>query len=337
MIFTVWVTTACNMKCKYCYEGIEKKKDFMTIQTAEAVVEWILNEIKHSDRDYSLIRFHGGEPMLNFKALKRVVELLSAYDEHEFMYEMTTNAYSITEEQIKFLADNGFELSVSIDGKKDVHDSNRILADGSHTFDTVFKNALLIKKYVPRVNVRMTITSTNYTEYFENIKFLVDSGFKEIISAVDIFDQNWTVEKLDELELISKETQNYAVEKKLTDVNVYNPLETKLKRRRCEGGITGANIDPYGNLFPCTYTLQYEQFKFGNIFTGKDLDKLSEFQTLYDTPMPDCIGCGGYDSCTSVRCKFINFVASGDALTPIPVLCNIHNRNTSKYLSGFCQ
>ena len=24
--FSVWITTACNLRCTYCYEGEEKKK-----------------------------------------------------------------------------------------------------------------------------------------------------------------------------------------------------------------------------------------------------------------------------------------------------------------------
>jgi len=51
-MFTIWVTKACNMNCKYCYEGIEKEKEFMTKETADAVMDWIIKTSNLTKKDY---------------------------------------------------------------------------------------------------------------------------------------------------------------------------------------------------------------------------------------------------------------------------------------------
>lgn len=42
MAYTIWVTGACNLKCKYCYEGKEKSQKNMTKEIAEATINFIM-------------------------------------------------------------------------------------------------------------------------------------------------------------------------------------------------------------------------------------------------------------------------------------------------------
>ena len=36
--FAIWVTTKCNMRCSYCYEGNDKDSHFMDKKTADEEV-----------------------------------------------------------------------------------------------------------------------------------------------------------------------------------------------------------------------------------------------------------------------------------------------------------
>ena len=41
MLIGIWVTTGCNLRCKYCYEGTEKKLENMNTEVADKTVKFI--------------------------------------------------------------------------------------------------------------------------------------------------------------------------------------------------------------------------------------------------------------------------------------------------------
>ena len=52
----IWLTTLCNLKCKYCYEkNILKEHKNMTYKIAEEVLEYIEENFKQLDK----VNFHG--------------------------------------------------------------------------------------------------------------------------------------------------------------------------------------------------------------------------------------------------------------------------------------
>lgn len=334
MVFVIWVTEACNMKCRYCYEGIEKNKNFMSADTAERVITWITEQMNERSAEYAQVRFHGGEPLLNFEIVKMIVSELKKHTNIEYSFQLTTNAYHITEEQMRFLGENIDELSVSMDGTSSSHNANRLTVDGSTTFDKVFANAVKMKKNAPQTTVRMTVTPELCGCFAENVIFLIENGFDDIISSVDLFDKSWTDEQLDILEEQCGRIAEYISGNfKDDEINIGYPVYSDVKYRTCSGGIDGFNIDYHGDLFPCTYTVGKTQFKCGDIFNGPDPRKTEEFQMLYRQPVAPCNGCDAYKVCTSIRCKFLNYVLSGDLLTPSPLMCSLNRRSIQHYLS----
>ena len=73
------LTNQCNLSCQYCYEfGEDKvatpegKKKFMDWETARTSVDFLLAE--SAGRNSIHITFFGGETLMNFPLLKRVVD-----------------------------------------------------------------------------------------------------------------------------------------------------------------------------------------------------------------------------------------------------------------------
>ena len=65
----------------------------------------------------------------------------------KYIFTITTNATLLKEEQIKFLAENNFNLVISLDGPAEIQDANRVFADGeSGTFETVMNNLKKVKE-----------------------------------------------------------------------------------------------------------------------------------------------------------------------------------------------
>lgn len=161
--FAIWVTTKCNMRCSYCYEGNDKDSHFMDKKTADETIKFVIEKINKSDM--TIIDFHGGEPLLNFPAIKYIVDKLhNEYRDYKFSFGITTNGTICTPEILEFLSHNfGYSLTVSLDGTKKAHEANRKLSNGRGTYYEALRTAmaLLTDKQRCDVRIRMTVVPNN--------------------------------------------------------------------------------------------------------------------------------------------------------------------------------
>ncbi|MCD6464278.1 radical SAM protein, partial [Candidatus Woesearchaeota archaeon] len=146
------VTEACNFRCKYCiYSGLykgERTHSFksMNLDTALKSLDVLL---PHTS-DLLVVSFYGGEPLLNFNLIKAVTEYLDKNlkgSSKKLVYSLTTNG-SLLARHLDFLIEKEFQIAVSIDGPKALHDSRRLYVNGRKSFDDVYSNIeLLISKH----------------------------------------------------------------------------------------------------------------------------------------------------------------------------------------------
>lgn len=92
MFIGLWVTTACNLKCNYCYEGDDKHNEAMTIETANKVIDFIIQQAKIRNDEKIIVEFHGGEPLLNENIIRYVISKL----EKEFLGQNFQLMFGIT-------------------------------------------------------------------------------------------------------------------------------------------------------------------------------------------------------------------------------------------------
>lgn len=180
------VTQGCNLGCYYCpfaqkndlarYHD-NKMMDFSQVKTA-------LDMICSSSMDSSFISigFYGGEPLLNFKLIKETVK----YAELKFYGKMihftiTTNGTLLTKEMMKFFEDHQFQLVLSLDGPKDINDSNRyFLNKNESVFDIVMNNLEIINNEYPNlfkhIGINMVLDPKNdlwvHRQLFDKYPFL---------------------------------------------------------------------------------------------------------------------------------------------------------------------
>lgn len=62
---------------------------------------------------------------------------------------MTTNGTLLTMDIARFLAENNFEVLISLDGSKNEHNEYRKFANGKGSFDTIMNNLRAIRKELP--------------------------------------------------------------------------------------------------------------------------------------------------------------------------------------------
>lgn len=162
---TLQVTQDCNFRCKYCIYSEEKNKkqrshkhENMAWDTAKRAIDFYQ---EHSiDSKYKSISFYGGEPLLQFDLIRKVVE----YSEGVFagvplLFNMTTNGSLLNEQIVDFLVEHSFHLLVSVDGIKTTHDKNRVFRNGNGTYDIVMSNLNAIEAKHPEFYKGISINS----------------------------------------------------------------------------------------------------------------------------------------------------------------------------------
>lgn len=167
--FIILPTMGCNCRCPYCYEdheavnmsdGVyESIKRFLIIQKNKELSNRQENA-SHSIPWYR-IEYFGGEPLL---CLDKVLEL-SAFAKDlfsdAFIGSMTTNATRLNSEAFEKINAVGIRtFHITLDGPKALHDTRRVFADGSGTFDVIWKNLMYMHQSdLPfEVHLRLHIT-----------------------------------------------------------------------------------------------------------------------------------------------------------------------------------
>jgi uncharacterized protein len=162
------VTNQCNLSCQYCYEfGEDKiatpdgKPKFMEWETAKTSVDYLFAEAQ--GRKSVHITFFGGETLMNFPLLKRVVEYARSRAQElgkVIDFSLTTNATLLTPTIIDYLAQNAVGVTVSMDGPKEMQDKFRIFSNGRGSYDIIRPKVenLLAKHKTRPIAARVTMT-----------------------------------------------------------------------------------------------------------------------------------------------------------------------------------
>ncbi|MCP4219271.1 MAG: radical SAM protein [bacterium] len=151
------LTENCNFRCRYCgYSGIynharqhnDKTMDYDTaIKTVAFFFDLINGPFRRKKSNHFGLGFYGGEPLLQFPLMKRIIEEAEALTEQKELagkfkidYRVTTNGYFLNREMMDFFKDKNVGIDLSIDGPQKEHDKYRKTADGHDTWETVMHN-----------------------------------------------------------------------------------------------------------------------------------------------------------------------------------------------------
>lgn len=308
------LTEACNMRCKYCiysehYPGVKSYSEKeMSIDTALKAVDFYMKihqaKNRHGVYKKAMVSFYGGEPFLKFDVIKAVIEYCKE-KKFDTGFNVTTNGTIMNDDIIKYLIDNEVIVGFSLDGPKDTHDRNRVLANGKPTFEHVFNSIkkLQIEKRNLNVKIPINISVTydmntnleNVVEFIDNNHDLFspyDVIYNQVASySTDYYDNcditNSTLYKsIQKLtyklfnDFTSNNTISYAFK------NLYNSLVVIDYRQRCDneqyrlcypGGKFA--ISPNGEIYLCERVVQ--SCSIGNIKDGISLEKINKLYNDY--------------------------------------------------------
>lgn len=326
MSFTLWITTNCNLNCKYCYEGENKLNKSMDKDIIDRSIDFGIKYFMNKDERLSFA-IHGGEPFLEFETMKYIVKEIKKRYEHlneKPKFLTTTNATILSDEMIEFIVNEMPDITVSIDGTKETHDKMRKFKGGKGSHDIVLKNSLKLLQHLPNMRIRMTFDSDTVNNLFEDIKFLIDNGFKIIVPAPNLFDSRWNDNHVNILEQQMKYIKAHIQGRDDIAVSIVDKNEYRLKGN-CNGGKTSIHIYPDGTLYPCILAGGNNEFCVGNIYEGIDIEKRDKLLNISKEINTQCEGCKLYNYCDGSRCKIINKILTRDYNQASTMRCSIEN------------
>ena len=276
----------CNLACQYCFaeEGeYHGKRALMSYETGKQALDFLI--ANSGNRRNLEVDFFGGEPLLNFDVVKKLVaygrEQEKIHDKH-FRFTLTTNGVLLDDEVMEFANKEMDNVVLSIDGRKEVHDRMRPFRKGDGSYDLIVPKfqKLAESRNQERYYVRGTYTHFN-TDFSKDVLHLADLGFKQIsvepVVAQPTDDYALTEEDLPtlfaEYDALAKEMIRRKKEGKgfqffhfMIDLEggpcVYKRLSG------CGSGTEYLAVTPWGDLYPCHQFVGNEEFLMGDVWSG---------------------------------------------------------------------
>ncbi len=180
--FTVIPTHACNLACKYCYQGHgDILSNTMSDETVRRTIEFIRkNAVNRRKID---LTFYGGESLLFPDILFRVLEEIQSFANNQgadFHVLVVTNGTLFTEDIIKKLSSYNHEVQITLCGPREVHNAIRVDKKGNGTYDTLMDVMELLKNSNMFFRLRIDVSQNSYNAIDTVLEDLEKRGFQGI-------------------------------------------------------------------------------------------------------------------------------------------------------------
>ncbi|MDI6860661.1 MAG: SPASM domain-containing protein [Caldisericia bacterium] len=334
------ISQTCNMKCDYCFVNDGTFGDNESLMDENVSLKAVDFLIENSKTKHIEIDFFGGEPLINWKVVRKTIEYGGKRSKEYgkiLRFSLTTNGVLLDEEKLNFLKENFVSLIISLDGPPEVNNLHRKMKNGSNSFDYVYKNIKNLKNY-EGYYIRGTFTNKT-KDIFENAKFFYENGFKNISLEPVILDkENPLSLKKEDLKELKKEYEKlgeYIYNEKLkgNKLNFYH-FNIDLSNGPCLGkmnfgcgaGVEYLAVDTKGDIYPCHFLKEFKEFKVGNIFDGIDENKKNYFMYLNDINSKEkCKSCWAKYLCGG-GCIAHSYFINSDPLKMPDDFCEIQKK-----------
>ena len=282
LIAELYLTENCNMDCRYCF--VSKSKKVMSLETAKRTVDFIASQ----PYENKIICFFGGEPLLEFNLLMKVVHYANKMGIKRF--NVCTNGTLLNKKIIAYFNANNIVPMLSIDGMQVAHDTERISKIAKGTFKHIEKKFILLRDFykADKIQIQITVTPSNIFYLKESVDYLFNMGMNFDINIVPVVANDyryfWSQEHLNEFRDSIYAISNLFIMayKKGRIFNISHmcctPFRDLLnyfnkghKFKYCFAGTRHLSITVDGNIFPCFYFAGIKnnrRFLLGNIRDG---------------------------------------------------------------------
>lgn len=243
MAFTLFLTSKCNLECKYCFNW---KHDTSFVYEDALRILQIARKKGHK-----YVAITGGEPFLH----PRILDILKYAHELGFWITILTNGTIIDSEIIECLKLlPRTQIRISVDGgNAETHDSIR----GDGTFNRTLANIKLLVQNKIFVGIGLTVYEDNISEIEDVFKIAMETGCVSF-RAIPVLRLNKgkdapipynihikVIEKLIDLSIKYKDHVDLQEFDSVTNI----PIEA-IFAKRCMAGVTYFGVNP-STVFPC--------------------------------------------------------------------------------------
>ena len=304
------VAHTCNLNCSYCFASQGKyhgERAIMSYEVGKRALDFLVEN--SGNRRNLEVDFFGGEPLMNFDVVKRLVAYARSIEKEKgknFRFTLTTNGVLVDDDVIEFANRECSNVVLSLDGRKEIHDRYRVDYAGNGSWDKIvpkfqkFVEARGGKNYY----MRGTFTHAN-PDFLEDIKVMLDLGFCELSmepvvcaegdpSALTDDDLPIVMEQYEKLaELMierDKAGKPFTFYHYMIDLSGGPCIYKRISG--CGSGTEYMAVTPWGDLYPCHQFVGEEKFKLGDIWQGvTNKETQCEFGNCNVYARPDCRDC----------------------------------------------
>lgn len=338
----------CNLRCEYCFASTgdyDEGRSLMSEEVGRKAIDFLLE--KSGSRRNLELDFFGGEPLMNFEVVKKIVAYAREREKEygkNFRFTITTNGMLLTDDKIDFINKEMYNAVLSVDGRQEINDKVRKRVDGRGCYDRIVPNfQKLVQNRSPysdnnQYYVRGTFTKYNL-DFAKDVMHMNDLGFDQVSIEPVVADPKmpYAITEND-LPEIFKEYENLAYqlierEKNGKGFNFFHFMldldqgPCAIKRLRgCGCGNEYVAITPEGDIYPCHQFVGMEEWKMGSLMDGTlDMEMKESFAhtTVYDKPQ--CRECWAKFYCSG-GCNANNFSYMGSVKTPHTISCELEKK-----------
>lgn len=324
------VAHTCNLNCEYCFAAQGKyhgERALMSFEVGKRALDFL---VENSGTRHNLeVDFFGGEPLMNFDVVKRLVEYARSIENEKgkhFRFTLTTNGMLIDDDVIDFANREMDNVVLSLDGRREVNDRFRKTAGGQGSFDVIVPKFQKFVKARGNKSYYMRGTFTHFNpDFTKDIQTMLDLGFNElsmepvVCPPADAYalteEDKQTVlkeyEKLADM-MLEREKQG----KPFTFYHYMLDLEGGpciYKRiSGCGSGTEYLAVTPTGELYPCHQFVGNKDYLMGDIWQGVTrTDTRDKFKRCNAYSRKECDDCWARLYCSG-GCAANAYNATGD-------------------------
>lgn len=304
------VAHACDLTCSYCFAGqgrFHGKSALMSEETAKRAIDFLVEN--SGERRNLEVDFFGGEPLLNFDVVKKTVAYARSIEkEHgkNIRFTLTTNGMGIDDDVIDFVNRECYNVVLSLDGRREIHDRERRTADGRGSYDIIVPKFQKLVAARGDRNYYMRGTFTHYNpDFMKDVRHMLDLGFTKLSMEPVVCDPSSRFALTDEdMPVVFRQYEELAdllLERKragkpfvfyhyMLDLE-HGPCVYKCISG-CGSGTEYFAVTPSGDLYPCHQFVGESSFLAGNIFDGITATELrDEFKLCNVYARDECRDC----------------------------------------------
>ncbi len=326
------VAHTCNLNCSYCFASQGKyhgDRALMTFEVGKRALDFLVEN--SADRTNLEVDFFGGEPLMNFDVVKQLVSYARSIEKKKnknFRFTLTTNGMLIDDDVIEFANKEMSNVVLSLDGRKEIHDSTRVDFAGNGSYDKIVPKFQKLVKAREGKNYYMRGTFTHANPDFTNDVFhMADLGFTELSMEPVVLPPN-DPSALNESDIETVKNQYEILAKNMlkrqkegAPITFYHYMldltEGPCIYKRISGCGSGTEymaVTPWGDLYPCHQFVGNAEYKLGDVFNGVSNTELRDkFRACNAYSRPECNDCWAKLYCSG-GCAANAYHATGSIL-----------------------